>query len=97
MTDYREGLEKCPYLMPFRDWGLVNMFEDIPECLLDERHDGEHLVLLSDGRYVVWEYDHECGCPLDELEECECFLWGEVTPDEAQRLISGRDIHDTDA
>lgn len=73
---------KCGYVMP--NHGLL---EPVDGCELEEHHKGEHLQLIQDGRFVLWEYEHDCDCTAEEIEECECFLYHEISPARARRML----------
>jgi hypothetical protein len=56
------------------------------ECLLEEGHDGDHLVRNVRGEYVSWRYD-DCDC---EEEDCQCFSSGVISEVAALDLIQKR-------
>jgi hypothetical protein len=63
--------------------------EEHLECLRPDGHDEEHLVRLSDGRYIVWEHDGDCDCGE---EDCQDFVWSEVPDKEAGKLIRHQSV-----
>ena len=42
--------------------------------------------MLSDGRFIEWESDHECGCDPDD-HDCQCFIWSVVEPQKALVIL----------
>lgn len=85
---------KCLYLLPEKELSLVRWNDPLPSCLLEEGHKGEHLIRTSYGGYATWAHFTEaCGADCACLHDTnyigfECFYFGEVTHEEAQRLIA---------
>lgn len=56
------------------------------ECLLKFNHaSDEHLCEGKHGIFYSWQTDYQCGC--EYLEDCDCFVYWEVTQAEALRLL----------
>jgi hypothetical protein len=82
-------MAKCWYLLPFRDLAIVRDEEELPECLLPDRHEGEHLVLTSYG-YFAWE-PQESFCEEDcKCDYIECYYHRSLSPKEAQAMMETR-------
>ena len=81
-------METCDRLLPTFDV-IVNPYKELLECLLPKGHEcEEHLVKFSNGRYLVWHPDPHETEPGDECYEyCECFASGELSADEANKLM----------
>jgi hypothetical protein len=62
---------RCDHKLPHVHSGIIDY--KLPLCRLEDGHDGEHEVLLPDGRVMWFEYDHECGCDTDDF--CGCYLY----------------------
>lgn len=80
----------CPYLLPHRDPMLVNFDAEDPCCLLDEDHEGLHLIRrdgdeFSPTRFYCWGNDET---HISEEEDDTSFLWHEITPAEILPLLS---------
>lgn len=61
--------------------------EDPMGCLLERAHHSPHLNLTTTHGYILWEPDMDC---QDCVEECECFVWHEISEDEARQLMKGK-------
>ena len=48
-------------------------------------HHDEHINFLSDDRIVQWSFDDGCGCDPDD--ECDCFIYGFISKDEAKGIL----------
>ena len=85
---------RCDYMLPQAESGIVAYGDPLPSCLLEAGHKGEHLVLGSYGKYVVFlPYSEPCGdecaCANDtNTTNYECFTWGTITNKEAQALLN---------
>jgi len=76
---------RCNYILPYE--GLLTSNGESHECRLKASHAGAHLVRLEDGQYILWEPDSECDCGE---EDCQCFLWCEITNEEAREPLVNR-------
>jgi hypothetical protein len=82
---------QCYALLPRHVALLSSSFSEIVDCLLEEGHGGEHLSRLSDGRYIRRHPDDECTeCFESGEEECDCFVWYEISEGEVQRILAGK-------
>ncbi len=85
---------QCLILLPWLD-SRMNI-EDIcsTECLRAAPHrDGRHVFKTPDGRYMAWQDDYSCDCcGVDDDEAGDrCFIFVEITEQEALELIARRD------
>lgn len=78
---------RCDYLLPTIDLCLTPN-DEILECLRKEGHEGDHLVLLSDGTYLRWypERCPDCDDP-DCLDDLRCFVSKRISKKEAKQLL----------
>ena len=74
--------DKCNALIPQWD----HKFEgQMGECLLLSCHRGYHLNKLDNGKYISWGGN---GCD-ETCEWCgECFIWIEITEEQAKAIIA---------
>jgi hypothetical protein len=86
-------MPRCNYLVPSHGHELRGE-EGSPECLLQEHHEGEHLVVATSdsfypNQYVLWALDEDCDCGWDrEDEDCECFVYNTISKEEAEKLLA---------
>lgn len=76
----------CGQVVPKVEAGMKAHYEDsVPQCIREDGHKDEHLIVNQAGKFFVWQYDEGYCC--DDLEECdcyreggliECYSWGEV-------------------
>lgn len=83
----------CYHLLPRRDVGIIDLFgdEQMPECLLKEGHEGEHLVHTSRG-YFLWSPREEF-CVDSEGVVCdcdwiECYTYTRISENDAKKLLA---------
>ena len=85
----------CGTFMSWRDpCAGVYAGDPIPQCLLQEHHEGPHLIQLADGSFLSWAFDDVyCGegCQCRREEFIECFHYGEESPQEALKLLAPLD------
>ena len=76
----------CNTLVPSFDH-MLRIDNEMLECLRTPNHSGEHVVYQeSKRRYIGWEHDSKCAdC---QPEECECFVFWEISETVAQKLIN---------
>ncbi len=85
---------KCYYLLPRADPLIINWGEPLPECLLEDGHEGDHLILTQRGQYVRWlPYREPCGEVCECAEDTstlgyECFTYSKISNKEAQALLN---------
>lgn len=62
-------------------------------CLRPKGHGDPHLARHSDGRYIVFQTDWECGCECcrGDTPDLWCEVYREVSPEEAEHLIQSTD------
>lgn len=78
-------MAKCDYLLPRHNTSLTPE-QELAECALPQGHPNEHLSQLADGRWILWL---SCMCEEDEEEEdCECFDYVILKPDDVQERIA---------
>jgi hypothetical protein len=53
-------------------------------------HFEEHLFQNPYGEYFIWEDDFTCDCCIPE-EEGRCFVYGEISEEDAKALTTKRD------
>lgn len=73
---------RCHILLPGHDVTVKDM--ESGGCLLEQAHFGPHLNLTTVNGYILWQADLEC---TDCDDECECFVWHEISDDEARGLM----------
>lgn len=76
--------DACEWLLP-RYCVFLTPDNEILRCLLKTNHEGQHLIKLTNGQFVVWE-PYPCGEDCGEL--CECFAYGKVSDAFAKELLS---------
>jgi hypothetical protein len=87
---------KCYYLLPSAEPLIISWKEPLPECLLEEGHKGEHLILTKRSRYFVWaSYTDPCGDDCECVKDMsylgyECFTYGEISNEQAQKLLAAK-------
>jgi hypothetical protein len=55
-------------------------------CVLPRGHDCfEHMAIMEDGRHLLWNSAHDCGC--SDFPECDCFDFSYLNKAEASRFL----------
>lgn len=76
---------RCDWLLP--QFSRLTPNHEVYECLLPRGHDGYHLIQLNCGEYVEWAPDKDCHECAARGEECECFIYGSVSVEQAMTLL----------
>jgi len=93
-------MRKCTHLTPMHEFAISGTDgSSYVECLREEGHEGDHLVLSVRGTFFTWLPEH---CPDCTEEECyedpTCFVYGPVCVLEAYRLLCwGNDCSNDDS
>lgn len=76
----------CDYFLP-RYASLPLPEDKIVPCLLPLNHGPDHLCLLADGEYILWQSDF-LTCEHDPEEDCECFSYEYISKEAAEKLLA---------
>lgn len=81
---------KICYVIPPRRGDIIGARIDsyYGECILPEVHNGPHLILTPEGKYIKWEDDFDCDC-CSVHEDDRCYIYKEISKKEAEELIKG--------
>jgi len=83
-TDWMARHEYCGHIMPWREPLIVCLSEEIPECILEKNHSGEHLIVTMEGKFFCWEIADD-DIPEEELDGS--FSFGEIPSAEGTKLL----------
>lgn len=83
-------IENCGIIPPRRD-DILGFRKDgyTGECILPNCHSGPHLLLTPEGNYKKWQTDYDCdpGCSCQYEDGDECYVYENITKEEAQKII----------
>lgn len=75
----------CAYLLPWEHFSSAAMEKGSGECLLEEGHEGDHLILTAWGNFYLWR-DVICkDCKSDKYYGC--FDSGKINPQQAVTFL----------
>ena len=60
------------------------------ECILERAHFSPHLIKTPEGKYIEWEDDNDCDCCEPGEDDC-CYVYAEITEEQARQLLQGRE------
>ena len=74
----------CGIIVPRQEEIIDFIYDDgkyLAECIRGACHNGPHVFLTPEGKYIQWEDDLDCGCCRPEEDE-PCYTYNEITKEE---------------